>query len=153
MGQVKDSSVKKTKAVCASKAKRGIHSLPPICRHMSSTLWEARHQCAEYLHGKTNAITTNVPPFLLLSLSFICWAQCHVVWNIPSASWGQLFWQCPHTTSCPFPAYLVLGMQGREKESLDSMQAVFSRGMLSTLFKPQVQSSAPYRLWWGKLTL
>ena len=41
------------------------------------------------------------PCFLFLSLSFYCWAQWHVVWNIPLVSLGQRSWLCPLSTSCP----------------------------------------------------
>lgn len=30
------------------------------------------------------------PPFLLLPPAFYCWAQCHMIWNIPLVSWNRL---------------------------------------------------------------
>ena len=48
-------------------------------------------------------------PLQANSLQFIYWAWHHVVWNIPSASWGQLPWLCPLPTSCAPPAFLLAG--------------------------------------------
>ena len=38
-------------------------------------------------------------------LQFSCRVWCHMVWNIPLVSWGQLSQLCPLPASCPLPAY------------------------------------------------
>ena len=39
----------------------------------------------------------------------IYWAWCHMVWNIPLASLGQLSWLCPIPASRAPPAFLLAG--------------------------------------------
>jgi len=40
---------------------------------------------------------------------FIYQAWCHMVWNIPSATLGQLFWLCSHPASCALPRWQSIG--------------------------------------------
>lgn len=56
------------------------------------------------------------PPLLLVSLSFYCWAGCHMVWSISFTSLGQLSWLCalqalahPKPTGLCAPALLRSG--------------------------------------------
>lgn len=79
IGGGNDNLIGKAKGVCAGKAKRGIHSLLPIGKQIFSHFLEKRASAHVVVAWETNAITTNIFPFLFLSLSFYCWAKYHIV--------------------------------------------------------------------------
>lgn len=58
-----------------------------------------------------------------LSLQFICWAWCFMVWNIPLALWGQLFWLCSLTALCALPAYSLADYEKLESPWLSASTA------------------------------
>lgn len=55
----------------------------------------------------------NLPP------SFIYWSWCHMIWNIPVVSWGQLSWLCSLPIFCVSPAWWG-GV--RNRKALDSVK-------------------------------
>ena len=78
--------------------------------------------------------------------SFYRWARHHVVWDIPLVSWGQLSWLCFFTASFLPPSQWPLGTwEERGRESLDTVQALFSSsqnaGMLLTLLATNAKHS------------
>lgn len=82
----------------AKQSKELIHYFP-WGRQVISHFQESSHHTEQSL-GKTNAITSNVPPFLPSSPRYVHWAWCPVLWGIPVASWGQLSWLSPHNFLC-----------------------------------------------------
>ena len=97
-------------------------------------------------------------PLFLLSLGFYCWAWCHMVWNILSASLGQFSWLCPlPTSSLPRDYWSFVGRGKKEdwRDRLDSVKVLLSSdqntGVFSTLFYLEIQRTALWGLLWGKL--
>lgn len=91
-GRKKDHLIRKTKSEHMSKAEGGrshqqtdVQSLPGK---------QSLNMLNGYLNGKANAITINAPTCLLLSLSFYCQVQSHMVCNIPLLSSGQICLIC-----------------------------------------------------------
>lgn len=71
------------------KVKQGILSLLPISRHMFSPFQESR-ACVMF-SWKDKYHHFEYPPLLPLSPVIYCWAWHHIVYSIPSISWGNLF--------------------------------------------------------------
>lgn len=69
--------------------------------YLGRKYWDHQHAC-----------------FCLPSLSFCCWAQCHMAQNIHLISWGQLSQLCPYSTSCSPPSYLLGAQSGKKKSAL-----------------------------------
>lgn len=67
MGWDKDSLLGKTKPMCTSKAKQGIHLLPPISRQLLSHSQESRDHHMYLFLGKSNAIILNTLPSITLA--------------------------------------------------------------------------------------
>jgi len=114
VGWDKDSLTGKAKAVRASKAKEGVHSLHPISRQVFSRLQESRApSCAvvtsEDKHRHSEDPLLPSPPVLY------CWAWRHTVWNIPLVSQGQLSQLCPLPGPGAPPAYSLVGW-GKEQK-------------------------------------
>lgn len=58
----------------------------------------------QWLLGRTDTVTLNVPPsFLPSSPSFPCCTWCHILRDMPVVSWAQVSQLCPLTTSCAPP--------------------------------------------------
>lgn len=86
-------------------------------------------------------------PVLLLSLNFYCWAQCHMAWNSPFISWGQLYWLCHFPAFCS-PSACLLGMGMGEREKVLTLSGNSQNVVLSTVFYPQMQNTMRNSRWW-----
>lgn len=108
--------------------------------------------CPASLHAAA-AHQTNSPLFSgfccccrLFVCVFVCFAWCHLVWNIPLASVAQLSWFCPHPSPCA-PAALLTGRTVQETEKLPRLCAV----LLSNNWNTAVLSpKASHKTLWGK---
>jgi len=109
--------------VHASTAKQGIHSSLPLARQMLNHLQESRAPSRRTLLGKTNTMTLNTPPALLLPPAL--YAEHDILGC--GVSLGQLYRLCPLPTSCAPPAY-SLGGGLRSRKGPDSVSAPLSNG-------------------------
>lgn len=112
MGQDKGSIASESKL--HMKAKQNEEFIQYFCwagRYLASS-WEAG-PLYTYITGtwedKCSISEGVISLFLLLSLSFFCYVQCHMAWGIPLICWVQLSQLCPHRTSCPAPSLLTAG--------------------------------------------
>ena len=121
VGWDKDRLIGKAKAMFTNKAKQRIHSPLPIIGQVLTHLQGSRVLlCILFTWEDKCYHPESVTPFLFLSPSFICWAQQHMVWNVPLVSWGQLSQLCLLSTPCAPPAYSLLGGV-MSREDLDSV--------------------------------
>ena len=114
MGWDKDSLIGKAKAAHTSKEKQGIHSPLPIGRQVFSHPQESRAPSCVMVTWEDKHHRSEHPPLSFFP-SFICWAWCHMVWNIPLVSWGQLSRLCPLPASCAPPASSLVGWGEEQK--------------------------------------
>lgn len=63
--------------------------------------------------GKTDVHPTSKQWLRTKKQTFFCWSQCHMVWNIPVFSWGQLSRLCPLHASGTGPASSLWGAEGQ----------------------------------------
>lgn len=119
----RDSLTGKAHAAPASKPQRGFHSLLPIGRQMSRHLLESK--TSAQVPWKEKRCDHEHPCFLLLPLSFYCWAQWRVVWKIPLVSLGWLSRPCPLSASCPPPGEEVREPQRRAGTVQQGAQTLF----------------------------
>ena len=112
---------------------------------------------AQWLLGKTNAITSDVPPPSSFSPQSLLLEHDAIRHGTSPWSAGV---SCPGCVPSqllvhPQPAHWQSG--GRSSKGLDAMQAPFSSNwnipVLPTLFPAQIQNTAPYQLQGRKLTL
>jgi len=97
--------------------------------------WEAKRHSSECL------------PFLLLSSSFYCWVWCHMVWNTPLVSWGQLSQLCPLPAVCGPPAYSLAGQHKQAFMMCKHSLAIST----SVCYQHCFGHIAPYKLLQGTL--
>jgi len=146
----KESFTGKAKAAHTGKAKQGTHSLP-ICRQVFNHLQESRAFIMQ-----NGLLEWQMPSLQMFppssSPSFVGWAWCRMVWNIPLVSWGQLSRLCPFPTTCAPSAHLLVGWGEKQKRLwLLSNNSYIS--VLSTFFLYWIQNTALYQLLGQKLTV
>lgn len=143
----------------ASKTGRGINSV------FHFPIISASQEVAGLLMGKAHttvsweskSITTNIRPFLFLSLNFYCWiyniwiyCSCSIgscVQQYSLVSLGQLFQLCPLPTFCTHPSYSLLW------EVLERKKAWTCWKHCSTTVNTALatnESTPHYRLLWKK---
>lgn len=154
----KDSLTGEAKAMCTNTAKWEINLLLPISRHMASHFLASRTSAHLTVAWGGKCHNHKSPSYVFLSWSFYCWAQCHMVLNIPSISSGQPSWTCLLAIFCPFSSYRGRRRQGRVSQKKKKKASVLSNHYSAihkidkTLFQSQIQSKAPFRLLLSKLT-
>lgn len=105
--------------------------------------------CNSDLHRQTPSLC--LPYF---SRSFIHWAWCHMVWDIPVVSYGQLSHLCPLLAFCAPPAFS--GMMWAAEKALtlcEKSSAITITSLLSAVFPAEIQNIALVLLLRRKLIL
>ena len=115
MGWVKDSLAHKANAMYTRKAKQRINSLLPIGRQGVCHLQESRAPRWITVTWEDKCHHSEHPPLPFYSPSFTCWAWCHMVWDIPLVSWGQLSQLYFLPYSCAPPAYSLVSWYEKQK--------------------------------------
>ena len=143
------------------KVKQEINSLLPISRKMFCLFQESMAlsyimiTLEDKLHDPCGSLPTQIF-HVLWTLNVLPQTCCYMVLNIPLASSGQLSCLYSLPASCALPAFLLAGQCEKLKGpwfSQSTIQQELKHQYGISIFFPKIQSTAPCKLLWRKLTL